>query len=311
MNQTAKIIPFNDAEEVTQFEYMGFRDLRAVRAAYRYCRAIAKSHYENFPVASLIIPGRLRQALDAVYAFARIADDFADEREYEGDRLKKLDEWSRYLVDRSLPTHPVFMALKDTLSRHNITDQPFKDLITAFKMDVQKKRYADFDEVLHYCRFSANPVGRIVLGLFGQDQGAYLAWSDAVCTALQLTNFWQDLAIDLKKNRVYLPLNEFQIFDVDLDDVFRHRCDEKFKMMMAFQIERTGEFFKKGKPLGAALKGRLGVEIRLTWLSGMTVLKKIAAAEGDVFNKRPQLTKRDFAKLFFVALSRRRYERFK
>lgn len=281
-----------------------------LKASYHYCRAVTKSHYENFPVASMILPRPLRPAIEAIYAFSRLADDFADEKEYKGMRLEKLEEWTRFLLDQTRPTHPVFIALHDTISRYSLSMNLFSDLLQAFKMDVSKSRYTNFSDVLSYCRYSANPVGRLVLELFALNTPKNLALSDSICTGLQLANFWQDVAVDLTKDRIYLPQDETERFGVNLDDLYTHKTTDAFKRLMGFQIERTRDIFLKGKELGLALDGKLGVEIRLTWLTGTLILRKIQEAGYDIFNHRPKLTKMDFAKMFFIALSKRRYDKF-
>lgn len=307
MSQNTKILPL----EVTEKSQVSLPRNKVVKAAYAYCHVITKNHYENFPVASMILPRKLRPAVEAIYAFSRIADDFADEKEFHGLRLKKLQEWEDQLMDPSLPTHPVFIALQDSIHRLCLPKQLFLDLITAFKMDVQKKQYQDFGDLLHYCKHSANPVGRLILHLFDHTNPQYLNLSDFICTALQLTNFWQDIAIDLQKDRIYLPQDELDKFSVSVEDLKEHKCHDNFKRLLYFQIERTKDFFEKGKLLGLEIPGKLGLELRLTWLTGMLILKRIKEANYDVFNKRPQLTKKDFIKMFFVALKKKSYAEFK
>ncbi len=281
-----------------------------LKASYTYCRVVTRNHYENFPVASKLLPARMRPAVEAIYAFSRLADDFADEPEYQGCRLQKLDEWERYLEDSRAPTHPVFMALHDTIRCHLLPKSLFQDLITAFRMDVEKKRHASFDEVMNYCRYSANPVGRLVLHLFGHVKDIYVRQSDAVCSALQLTNFWQDVAIDLKKDRIYFPQDDLARHGVSEDDLFKGELTAGIKRLLCFEVERTKALFNEGKPLGTSIPGALGFELRLTWLGGASLLKKIERVGYDVFRRRPTLSKLDFAKLLWIALSRGRYEQF-
>lgn len=254
----------------------------------------------------------MRPAISAIYAFSRVADDFADEAEFAGVRLERLQEWERFLQDPQ-PTHPVFVALKDARAKHHLSLSLFERLLAAFKQDVQKSRYENFTEVLAYCENSANPVGRLVLELFDEANEERNFCSDAICTALQLTNFWQDVALDLKKDRIYLPQDELRAFGVEIPPPSAPPLGvggiEGFKKLLTFQITRTRDFFYRGHALGLDLRGRLGIEIRLTWLTGMRVLEKIIANDCDVFNHRPTITKKDFANLFFVALSRREYAR--
>ena len=274
---------------------------KSLHSAYAHCRAVNKSHYENFPVASFILPKRLRPAVDAIYAFARVADDFADEAKFEGQRLPLLEKWQTSLEEEE-PTHPIFLALRDVREKHRLPKQLFVDLIMAFKQDVQKNRYQNFDEVLGYCRLSANPVGRLVLHLFGEASPENLKNSDLICTALQLTNFWQDVAIDLKKNRIYLPQDEMRKFGID-----EVALGNNFKKLLAFQVKRTRQIFLEGALLGRVLKGRLGMEIRLTWLTGNHILDKIEQNDYDVFQNRPILNFWDYVKLLPKAITRRAF----
>lgn len=310
MTRNAKIIDI-DTVEPTQVLSVYTVDSTMLQASYDYCGTLTKSHYENFPVASRLVPKELRPHIQAIYAFSRTADDFADEADYHGVRLKKLDEWEKHLKDFSKPTHPIFIALHNTINEKGIPIKLLLDLLTAFRMDVQKKRYETFDEVLNYCKYSANPVGRLVLCLFGKATRETVHYSDAICTALQLANFWQDVSVDLKKDRVYVPSEDLEKFALNIHDFIEGDYNEKFKRLMQFQVSRTAELFEKGKPLGLMLDGQFGLEIRLTILGGMSILKKIKQSGYDVFHQRPTLSKWDFAKLFWVALSKKRFERFK
>jgi hydroxysqualene synthase len=263
----------------------------SLRESRRLCAALARSHYENFPVASLLVPAGARAALRAIYAFARIADDFADEEAHEGQRLERLEEWTRMLEAcfRGEALHPVFVALREAVERYGLPREPFRDLLAAFKMDVTRRRYPDFPALLEYCRLSANPVGRLVLHLFGRREAGLLRMSDAFCTALQLTNHWQDVAVDLRKGRVYLPADERVRFAVTEEDLVAGRVSGPFRALMKHEIERTREFFALGHPLCDAVRGRLRLELRLTWLGGMRILERIEGAGYDVFARRPRL----------------------
>lgn len=280
-----------------------------IKAAYAYCHVVNKTHYENFPVASLFLPRRVRPAIDAIYAFSRVADDFADEKQFHGQRMARLSEWESYL-NQDEPTHPIFVALKDAMRTFNIPKSLFLDLLAAFKQDVVKSRYQSFRDVLEYCRHSANPIGRMVLTVCGEANEATLRLSDAVCTALQLANFWQDVAVDAKKDRIYLPEDELQIYGVGELDLFAGKMTKDFKKLLKFQVERTREFFRMGHGIGLTVRGRLGIELRLTWLSGMRILDLIERNDYDVFQRRPMLSKSDFIKMIWVALSRRWYEKY-
>lgn len=272
--------------------------------AREYCRRITYRHYENFPVASMFIPRHLKQHVCNIYAFARTADDFADEPSFEGRRMECLDEWEEELKlsFKGLSIHPVFVALEETIREFFLPEGPFLDLIKAFKMDVVKNRYRDFDEVLYYCRHSANPVGRLILLLFGYYNEEWFGWSDSICTALQLTNFWQDVSVDLKKGRIYIPQREMVEYGVTEYDLEKGRLTPGISRLIAFQVERTEGLFFQGRPLAVAVHNlMLSFELRLTWLGGMTILQKIKANRYDIF-RRPVLTKADWVRLLLRAL---------
>jgi hydroxysqualene synthase len=262
-----------------------------LRAARLFCARLARAHYENFPVASRLVPSRLRPAVQAIYAFARIADDFADEEAHEGRRLERLDEWQRMLDDcfRGEAIHPVFVALRDAISTFDLPRQPFIDLLAAFRMDVTRTRYADETELLDYCRLSANPVGRLLLRLFGHTEERLWPPADALCTALQLANHWQDVAIDLRRGRIYLPEDALRRFGVSVTDLGSLPVTEAFRALMRDRVARTRALFTAGRPLCDAVRGRLRWEIRLTWLGGQRILDRIEAAGHDVFTTRPRL----------------------
>ncbi len=272
--------------------------------AYAYCAAVARAHYENFPIASLAIPRRLRPHVCSIYAFARAADDFADEAAHDGRRLEQLGRWEAHL-DRCLEgkaDHPVFMALGETIATFDLPPALFRDLLDAFRQDCRVRRYGSWDELLDYCRRSANPVGRLVLGLFGLADDARARFSDAICTGLQLTNFWQDVSVDLRKDRIYLPAEDRQRFGVTEEDLRSGRLHEGFRALLLEMIGRTRRCFEEGRPLLGKLHGRLGLEIRLTWLGGNRILDRIEGAGCDVFRARPALTRGDKALLGAKAL---------
>lgn len=260
-----------------------------LRPAYAHCAGIARRHYENFPVASLLVPARLRPHVCAVYAFARAADDFADESHYAGRRLELLDGWQAALgaCVNGTSGHPVFAALGHTIRAFDMPLAPFSDLLSAFRQDVSVTRYADFARLLDYCRRSADPVGRIVLWLFGYRDAGRQGWSDAICTALQLANFWQDVAVDGRKGRIYLPQDDMARFGVSEAEVLAGRAGDGFRRLLAFQVARTREWFQRGRPLCGAVDGRLRMELRVTWLGGMAILDAIEAAGFDTLSTRP------------------------
>lgn len=285
-----------------------YRGLEAARStlayANEYCRRLTQSHYENFPVASFFIPKHLRQHVCNIYAFARIADDFADEASFEGRRMEALDEWEGELrlAFEGVSIHPVFVALQETIKQCFLPIQLFLDIIKAFKMDVIKKRYKNFEEVLYYCRHSANPVGRLILLLFGYRREEWFDWSDNICTALQLANFWQDTAVDLKKGRIYIPHEDMALKGITEYDLEKGEITEAIREVMAFQVKRTEGLFLRGKPLCRAVPNmKLSYELRLTWLGGMKILDKIKENGYNVF-ERPVVTKVDWARLLVRAV---------
>jgi len=273
-----------------------------VRAAYAECRRLARRHYENFPVASRLVPRDKRDALSAIYAFARYADDLADEPGVEG-RLDKLAAWRELLHEcfAGKAQHPVFLALADAAQRYHLSLQNFEDLFRAFESDVRVNRHRDFSSLLAYCACSANPVGRLVLELFGHRESELFALSDRICTALQLTNFWQDVGVDLARDRIYLPLEDLQRFNYTVDDLRAAHADERWRELMKFEIARTREWFEQGRSLPERVAPALRLQLRLTWLGGMTVLRKIESAGYDVFRHRPSLSTLEFVRLYFRA----------
>lgn len=254
-------------------------------------------HYENFPVASFVLPARLRAPIAVIYAFAREADDIADEGDAPPDvRLADLAERSVELdrIERGEPPRTaLYAALAGVVRDFRIPLVPFRDLLDAFRQDVTKTRYASFDEVLDYCRRSANPVGRLLMHLFGDATERHLAMSDAICTSLQLINFLQDVAIDHRRGRVYLPRDSLARFGVTESQIGDARVDAAWRALMAFEIGRTRDLLVAGAPLGHAMRGRIGLELRLIAASGGRILDRIEAVGGDVFRHRPTLGARD------------------
>ncbi len=284
---------------------------QSVAEAFAYCERLARTHYENFPVGSLLAPKKARRHIYSVYAFARTADDFADEgyetgELTEAERLEALDDWERKLEDcyQGRADHPVFVALAETARELRLPIQLFRDLLSAFKQDVVKRRYADFDEVLDYCARSANPVGRLILLLFGYREERLRDLSDCICTALQLANFWQDVEVDIRKDRIYLPQNEMARFGVSVDDLREKKFSDRYAALLKFQVERTWELFNRGKPLPNLVKGRLAVELRLTWLGGTRILERIEEIGYDTLNARPKISTADKIALLVKALRR-------
>ena len=273
-----------------------------IRAAYAECRRLARRHYENFPVASHLVPRDKRDALAAVYAFARYADDVADEPGVEG-RLEKIAAWREMLREcySGKVDHPVFLALRDSVRRFILSFENFENLLRAFESDIGVNRHRDFSSLLAYCARSANPVGRLVLELFGHRDPELFTLSDCLCTALQLTNFWQDVARDLERDRIYLPLEDLERFHYTLHDLCAGRVDDRWRELLKFEIMRTRQFFEQGKALPGRVAPQLRVQLRLTWLGGMSVLDKIGRVGYDVFQHRPSLSKLDFVRLYLRA----------
>ena len=276
---------------------------RELRAAYASCLALAQSHDENFPVASRLLPARLRPHVAAVYAFARTADDFADEPGRRRDeRLQLLDGWRLRLHQSGtgndvgpapgsrLPDpESVFIALHDTIDRFQLPVQLFDDLLDAFVQDVTTTRYETWADVLDYCRRSANPVGRLVLRLSGYRDDRLDRASDAVCAALQLTNFWQDLAIDWSRGRLYVPAETWRQHNADPERLNAGVMTPEWTRALGDCAARTRALFDRGRPVCDGVSGRLRYELRATWLGGTRILDRLERSGFDVFSKRPAL----------------------
>ena len=280
------------------------RDGAAEEHAYASCARDARHHYENFPVASLLLPRRSRRHVAAVYAFARAADDFADEGDWTvQERQQLLDGWAyrlRQAVSTNEPGVPrragepsntvdIFVALGGTIRECSLPVGLFEDLLSAFRQDLDVTRYNTWAELLDYCRRSANPVGRLVLRISGKADAQLDAWSDDICTALQLTNFWQDVAKDYERGRVYLPLEERQLHNVREEDLAEDRITPPWQRALSAAALRTRDLFEEGRPLCDALRGRLRYELRATWLGGTRVLDRLARVNFDVARRRPAL----------------------
>ena len=248
-------------------------------------------HYENFPVASILLPKKLRQPIEAIYRFARGADDIADEGEAsDAERLRALDEYRSELdrIERGERTQlPGFEELATVLAEWRLPLPLFRDLLDAFAQDVVKKRYADFPELLDYCRRSANPVGRLLLHLVDRASTENLRRSDNICSALQLINFWQDIAVDWEKERVYLPQSELALFGVGESQIAEGRWSLEWARLIEFQVERSQLMMQNGAPLVHQLPGRMGWEIRFTVQGGLRILEQIRRVRGDIFRERP------------------------
>ena len=277
-------------------------------SSFKYCEDIAKSHYENFPVASLLLPKEKRKYVYAIYAFARAADDFADEEGIEGGspkRLALLDEWNEKLKDcyNGKAYDPIFIALGKTVEDCRIPIKPLEDLLSAFRQDVVKSSYSTFDEVLDYCKRSADPVGRLVLMIFGCHDEEFFKYSDKICTALQLTNFWQDVEVDLRKDRIYLPEEDINKFGYSYRQLEMKQDNGYFRKLMEHEVEKTMALFDEGRKLIEMTEKnsetrRLSKELKLTWLGGTTILNKIREINYNVLNQRPRISGLDKIKIF-------------
>jgi phytoene synthase len=268
--------------------------------------ALSVGHYENFPVASVLLPRALRTPVAAIYRFARSADDFADEGDAPAsERLAQLEAYRREL--RLLQAdgqsgHPVFGPLAQAIKDYQLPFKPFYDLLDAFSQDVVKTRYADFTEVMHYCARSADPVGRLMLHLYRAADEDHLPMSDAICSALQLINFWQDVAVDLGKDRIYLPQDEMALYGVDEAQLARGETNAAWRQLMNFQVERARSMLQSGAPLANKLPGRIGLELRMIVQGGLRIVDKLVEVDYDVFRHRPRLKALDWPLMLARAL---------
>jgi squalene synthase HpnC len=277
-----------------------------------YTRWLATHHYENFHVVSLLLPKRLHQDFYNVYAFCRWADDLGDETGDPQESLRLLEWWRgelRALYGGKPPSHPVFVALGETVRRHDLPAEPFDDLIDAFIQDQTVTRYRDWGHVLDYCRRSANPVGRLVLMLCGYRDEERFRLSDSTCSALQLANFWQDVAVDLEKDRIYLPRHLMDQHGCSEDDLFARRCTQAFRRVMRDAVDYAQALFEQGLPLSRMVDRRLALDIDLFSRGGMKVLEKIRAQNYDVLSSRPAISKSERAMLFLRSLARLAFRR--
>lgn len=276
-----------------------------------YCSRLARSHYENFTVASTLLPRSLIRHFHTIYAYCRWADDLADEAGGGERALTLLRWWREELLAcyEGKPHHPVFVALRETIRRFHIPPQPFLDLLSAFEQDQRLKRYDTFAELLDYCRRSANPVGHLVLYLAEAFDSESAALSDDICTALQLANFWQDVARDFALGRVYLPRRDRERFGYGDDDLNAHRFTPAFAELMRFEVEQTRERFERGMPLVARVPKPLQTDIELFVQGGLAILRKIEGQGYNVWARRPELAKWEKGLLVAGSLGRRLWRR--
>jgi squalene synthase HpnC len=276
-----------------------------------YTRWLATHHYENFHVVSLLLPKRLHQDFYNVYSFCRWADDLGDEIGDTAESLRLLAWWRSELhaMCAGQARHPVLVALAGTVREFSLPVTLFEDLITAFEQDQTVTRYRNFEELFRYCRYSANPVGRLVLGLCGYRDAERHALSDATCTALQLANFWQDVIVDLEKDRVYLPLDLLEAHGYPLDALFARRFDGRFRAALQEAVNVTRELFVKGLPLADSVDRRLAIDLELFSRGGLRVLEKIERQDYDVLRARPAISKVERVGLLLGAITRRTFSR--
>ena len=261
--------------------------------ARAYCRRLAITHYENFTVASWLLPRKLRQHMANVYAYCRWSDNLADEIELAEDSLRLLQWWEQQLdtCANGSATHPVFVALRDTLREFKMPTEPFHDLLVAFRQDQHKTRYASFDDLLQYCRYSANPVGRIVLFLGRAHNPQTVPLADAICTGLQLANFWQDVARDFDRGRIYVPAETMSHFEYNEARFAARRADNEFRQMLKHEVDRAETFLAAGRPLEQMVPADLRVDVALFVDGGLAVLHAIRRLNYDVWTKRPAVGK--------------------
>lgn len=265
----------------------------SLQEAQRYCERLARSHYENFSVATFFLPRRLRQHFFNVYAYCRISDDLGDEVGDPALSLQLLDEWETELNQcyAGSPRHPVFVALRETVKQLEIPQQPFAELLKAFRQDQTVTRYEGFEDLLGYCRYSANPVGRLVLYLCGYRDAERQQLSDFTCTALQLANFWQDVAVDYKKGRIYLPLEDLRSFGVTESVIAEGKATPTFLELMHFEVERAREWFERGLALPKMVDRDLAIDLQLFSRGGQEILDAIERQHFDVLARRPVISK--------------------
>jgi squalene synthase HpnC len=283
-NQTWNLLPAEYAIPATA---------PSLQDAQAYCERLARTHYENFSVATWFLPKRLRQHFFNVYSYCRISDDLGDETGDRDASLQLLDEWETELnaCYEGSPRHPVFVALAGTVRQFQIPKQTFADLLTAFRQDQKVTRYETFDDLLRYCRNSANPVGHLVLYLCGYNDAERQKLSDFTCTALQLANFWQDVTVDYEKGRIYLPLEDLERFQVSENDIAAGRNTPQFREMMRFEVQRAREWFERGLPLVGKVSRELAIDLELFSRGGQEILNAIERQNFAVLGRRPEISK--------------------
>ncbi len=276
-----------------------------IDACYRYCEALARSRHHNFPVASFFAPSRLRRHIWAIYAFARCADDFADEPQYDGRRALELDRWEEHLLacfHNKPPSHPVFVALADTLTRFELPITPFSNLLSGFRTDLEARRYPTFAELRGLAALSAEPVGQLFLYLAGHREPQLLRYAEDLASGLALANFWQGLSVDLARGRVYVPSEDLGFFGLSTEDLLRPGSEAQATALIRSLVCRTRALFEHARPLIGAVNDGIAVELALMWLGGMRILDKIHAAGDSVFRNTPSLSHIDKAQVVAKAV---------
>lgn len=268
---------------------------------YRGCEQLARSHYENFPVASWLLPKKFRRPIYVIYCFARIADDIADEGDYTPEQrlaeLQALENVLDNIEQGQEPSLPIGQALEKVIQQYQLPVENFRQLLSAFRMDVTRNRYENFPELIQYCRRSANPIGRLLLHIYNASSEENTGYADALCTALQLINFLQDMQQDLQqRNRIYIPQDEMQRYGVTEADLLRNEYCPSLNRLLDFQIQRTLRLLQSGAPLAVRLPGRIGLELRMIVLGGWHILKKLHNQQNQAF-ARPQLDWHDWFRI--------------
>ena len=275
-------------------------------ACYRYCESVARSRHHNFPVASFFIPQHLRKYICAIYAFARAADDFADEAPYEGRRLIELDAWEEQLTQSfygEKPKHPIFFALQDTTKRFNLPITFFQSLLTGFRSDLEEQRFSTHHDLREYTKTSAEPVGHLYLYLFGYTDPALLRYVSDMASGLAYANFWQDLSSDLGRGRLYIPLEDLNHFGIDESALFSQKRLPELKHLLRYEVARTRALFERSRPLVDLIGDEISIEFAIAWHGGMRILEKIHDNAQHILDRRPHLNQLDKAKVVTKALA--------
>lgn len=276
------------------------------QACYRYCEALTRARHHNFPVASFFVPSRLRPHIFAIYAFARSADDFADEPEYAGRRASELDRWEEHLAavfHDEPPSHPVFAALQGTIAEFDLPITPFAALLSGFRADLEVRRYATHAELRRYTSLAAEPVGQLYLYLSGYRDPTLHRFAEELSSGLAFANFWQDVGADLDRGRIYLPGEDLEHFGVAESDLLARRQSPELGALIRYQVARTRAMFERARPLIDAVGDDIAVELALMWHGGNRILDKIAATGDAILRRRPRLTSADKSRVVARALA--------